>query len=303
MRYRYRSFFWPAVLILIGVFALLVNAGLLPVERLNRLIDLWPLILVVIGLELIARRAVQGIQGAIAAALIVLLALGGAVAYVALGPTVVGGTHSLDTSDTIGDLDQVALSVDVGAARMTVSGSDALGPNLYRAHIEYSGPAPEVRLDRSLKTLVISQPGDTGFFQSREFALTLQISTRVHWTIGLKSGAATATFNLARVQVSAMELDTGASQDDITLGPPTGYVAIIVNGGALTVHLRRPRGTAATVSVQGGAISLSADGQQMHGIGNETWTSSDFGHGDSGYKIGVSGGACTVTIDTSAPST
>ncbi len=40
---RYRSFFWPAVLILVGVVALLVNTGQIALDRLVLLTDLWPL--------------------------------------------------------------------------------------------------------------------------------------------------------------------------------------------------------------------------------------------------------------------
>ena len=59
-RNRYRSFFWPAILILAGILALLANTGVLSADRLNRLSDLWPLVLIVIGLELIAWRLFQG---------------------------------------------------------------------------------------------------------------------------------------------------------------------------------------------------------------------------------------------------
>ena len=48
--YHYRSFLWPALLILVGVIALLANTGQIPAERLYNLVNLWPLILVVIGL-------------------------------------------------------------------------------------------------------------------------------------------------------------------------------------------------------------------------------------------------------------
>src|SRR5439155_584832 len=54
--YRYRSFFWPAILILGGVVALLVNTGQIPVDRRYQLVNLWPVGLVVIGLELIILR-------------------------------------------------------------------------------------------------------------------------------------------------------------------------------------------------------------------------------------------------------
>src|SRR3989442_974343 len=84
--YRYRSFFWPAILILGGVVALLVNTGQIPVDRLYQLVNLWPVVLVVIGLELIIRRTVHGLTGDVAAALIVLIAVVGAAAYVTVGP-------------------------------------------------------------------------------------------------------------------------------------------------------------------------------------------------------------------------
>src|SRR2546427_11206956 len=102
MRRGYRSRFWPGILILVGVFALLVNVGFVPVERLDRLVDLWPLILIVIGLELIVRRNLQGTNAEIAAALIVLLAIGGAAAYVALGPSIPTGVQTLDASEKVG---------------------------------------------------------------------------------------------------------------------------------------------------------------------------------------------------------
>src|SRR5260370_20008941 len=111
MNRRYRSLFWPAILILVGVFALLVNVGLVPVERLDRLADLWPLILVVIGLELVVRRALQGASAEIAAALIVLLAIGGAAAYVALGPSIPIGIQTLDASNQVGSLNPATARV------------------------------------------------------------------------------------------------------------------------------------------------------------------------------------------------
>src|SRR5713101_4659800 len=108
-RYQYRSFFWPGILIVVGVLALLVNSGLVPAERLDRLVDLWPLILIVIGLELVVRRAVKGPTAEIAAALVVLLAIVGAAAYVALGPAIPTGTQTLDTSAKLGTVDHASV--------------------------------------------------------------------------------------------------------------------------------------------------------------------------------------------------
>ncbi|HEV3103168.1 MAG TPA: DUF5668 domain-containing protein [Candidatus Dormibacteraeota bacterium] len=303
MTRSFRSFFWPAVLILVGVFALLVNAGIVPVERLDRLVDLWPLILVVIGLELLLRRAVQGPAAELAAALIVLVAIGGAAAYVALGPSIPTGTHSLDTSGKVGNLDHASVKVDAGAATITMDGAASIGDDLYRAHIEYSGIKPDVSLDNSSGDLHISQSNTSGFFfQSRRFVLNLQLNSSVQWKIAVNSGAATDNFNLLNLHVASVDVNTGASREDITLGPPSGTVPITIDGGALTVFVHRPSTTAASVNVSGGAVSLSFDGRQTRAVGTVTAQTGDYDSASDRFQIQVNGGACNVTVNGTAPS-
>lgn len=295
---RYRSLLWPGILILIGVFALLVNVGLVPVERLDRLVDLWPLILVVIGLELLVRRAFQGAMAEIAAVLIVAMAIVGAAAYVALGPAIPTGTQSLDVSDKVGSLSHATARVEVGGAVITMQGSSSIGDDLYRAHIEYSGSKPDVSLDTSSGEVQISQSSTSGFlFQSRRFVLTLQLNASVPWSIAVDSGAASDVFTLSTVHVMSIDVNTGASKEDITLGHPSGTVPIKVNGGALTVNVHRPPGAAASVSVSGGAASLRFDGRQSKSVGTLTAQTGDYDHASDRYQIQVDGGASTVTVD------
>src|SRR6202521_6326813 len=121
---RYRSYFWPAVLILIGVVAFLVNSGVISTDRLSLLFDLWPLILIVIGLELLARRALPGQNGDVAAVLLVLLAPGGAIAYIALAPNPTT-SGKVDSHAALGNLNRATLEIDAGAASITVTGTSS----------------------------------------------------------------------------------------------------------------------------------------------------------------------------------
>ena len=299
---RNRSYFWPATLILTGVLALVAETGAISGERLLRLADLWPLILIVIGLELLNRRVLQGPRRDLATALIVLLAVGGAVAYVAVRGPVSDATQTMNTSDAVGILNEATLDVDAGAMTMTVAGSDSLGSDLYRAHIEYSGTKPAIRLDRTTGNLRILKNDDFALFASRRFVLDLQLNSAVSWNISANSGASNDTLKLSAVKVGSITLNAGASRTDITLGRPTGIVPISVDGGAITLRLHRPSGSEALVHVSGGAVSLTADGRQLHGVGQESWQSAGYDGAADAFHVEVNGGASTVTVDTTAAS-
>ena len=297
--YRYRSFFWPALLVLVGIVALLVNTGQIPIERLGQLVDLWPLVLIVIGIELILRRTVHGVVGDIAAALIVLLAIVGAASYVTLTPNP-AATKTIDSSADLGNANAMTLSVNAGAASITVSDTAPSG-QLYHAHIDYSGTAPTVRVDGTTNTLEIDQRDRNNFsiFQPRKFVLTLQISHSVAWAMSFNSGAATIKMTVPNTHVSSLSFNTGAATDDLTLGTPGDTVPVEVNAGAVTVHLHRPSGVPVSTELSGAGLNLTVDGRSYHGLGHIT-ASQDLG--GAGYDLRVNGGACTVTVDAAAPS-
>jgi hypothetical protein len=295
---RNRSFIWPAILIMAGVTALVAETGVISGGRLHRLADLWPVILIVIGLEVVNRRVLQGLRRDLATALIVLTAAGGAVAYVAVRGPVSDLTQTMDASDTVGNLNQATLNVDAGVATMTVAGSSALGPELYRAHIEYAGTKPAVSLDRSTGNLRISQNNDFAFFASRRFVLDLQINSAVSWDVRANTGATNDTLKLSAVRVGSIMLNAGASRTDITLGRPVGIVRISVDGGAITLHVHRPSQSEASVQVSGGAVSLNADGRQLRGIGEQSWQSNGYMGAADAYQVEINGGTSAVTMDT-----
>lgn len=296
--YRYRSFLWPAILILVGVIALLANTGQIPADRLYNLVALWPLILVVIGLELIVRRSLHGVAGDVVAAVIIVLAIVGATAFVAASPTSTGSSQSLDSKADLGTLTAASLEIDAGAAQITVTATTDVGSNLYTAHIDYTGAAPEVVLDRETGALRIDQPSRSFFdFGGRRFTLDLKLNPSIPWKITQNTGAATDTYNLSSAHLSGMQLSTGASRDDITLGPPSGIVNIGIDGGSLTVRIHRPNSVGTQVDISGGAVSLDFDGQSYHAVGH---IGVGTNLGSDGYKVDINGGACNVTVDSAA---
>jgi hypothetical protein len=297
---RYRSLIWPALLILAGVIALLVNVGAIPADRLFLLVNLWPLILIVIGLELIVRRGLRGVAADAAAAAVVIVAVIASAAYIAATPSP-ANPNTIDLSEPLGELHTASLQLNFGSSTVEITEGSDLGSRLFQAHIEGPNPGLDWKFDKSTGALTVSQHTRFPFaFQNGHVIAKIQLSSEVSWTINENTGASTDTINLPHVKVDSISINTGASREEITLGQPSGIVPVEVNGGALTVNVGRPAGTEASVSVSGGLVSLNADGTSRHGIGDLSYQSSGFGGASDAYRIKVNGGACTVTLDKSA---
>src|SRR5205085_11605218 len=95
---RYRSLWLPALLILFGALALAANANLVGYGSLYRLVDLWPVILMLVGADILL-RAVGSPRVATGVGLLVLLVtVAGSVAYVVASPSLPSGTQTAQQS-------------------------------------------------------------------------------------------------------------------------------------------------------------------------------------------------------------
>lgn len=296
---RNRNLIAPAVLIAVGVLALLVNLGAIPTDRLYRLADLWPLLLVVLGLVLLINRArfPPNVEMT-AAAVVVLLAVVGAAAYVAVGPAIPTSTQHMTASAPVESLKEATLEFDVGATTLHVQGSTSMVQDLFQAQITYSGPQPSVDLDRSTGRVVVRQNSQFGYFGRQSLQIDMQINVAVRWAFVVNSGASMGTYDVPNVDLASIVINTGASTENITLPNPSGTVPVRINGGALTVHLHRPGGSAASVRVSGGAVSLTFDGSTARAVGS---VSAGTASAPDRFDVSVNGGACTVTMDASGP--
>ena len=297
--FRWRGIIWPLLLIAVGTVALLANLGYLPPEQLLRLLDLWPLLLVLIGLELIFWRVLPQRVAAAAGVIAVLLAVGGGLAYAAFGPRVNLGRQSADVSQPAQGLETATLRLEVGAATVDVQGG-ATGGDLFRAHLEYTGRQPRVTLDRAAGTVRIQENDTTvGWPLNRRLRIGVTLSDEVRWAVVVDAGASRETYDLSQVTLTRFQENGGASRIDVTLPSPQGTVPIRVEGGAVTLSLHRPAGAQARIRVSGGASTILADGTRRSNLGGDlSWQTDGYEGSSDRFDVQVNGGASTVRMDT-----
>lgn len=295
-----RSLVLPLILIGIGLVALLANLGLVSGDAIERAVILWPLILVLVGAELILHRLLAPAVATSAGLALLGLMLAIVVLYAALGPRVASGSRSFDRSAPRQDLSRAALELDVGGAQVDVRGA-TMGNDLYRVHVDYpaSQGAPTVSFDREAGQLKVQQGRSWMLFPfgaNRGTHVRVQLSDQVAWGINLNGGAFRGGLDVGGLQVTGMQVSGGAANLDVNLPAPKGKVAVDFSGGAFNITVHVPAETALQVVASGGANDVEVGGHRLRAFGEDTYTSPGYGSATDGYAITLSGGASHARV-------
>src|SRR5438552_16844686 len=259
--YRNRGLLFPLLLIAIGAIVLLANVGVISSDALVRLGDLWPLLLVILGLQLILSQALPRQQATLiglAATAVIVIA---AVAHASLAPATNFGTRQANVSDRLGGLTAATLDLGYSGATVNIQGATNLGDSLYQAHVEYPGSddPPTISLDHESGTLAIDEP--SGFSPLRLIGAgrrhgVIALTDRIPWTIKVSGGVANAHLDLRRLQLAKVEISGGASRMDAQLPRPRGTAVIDISGAVSNLTLRAPADARLRVAVSGGVSGL-----------------------------------------------
>jgi hypothetical protein len=301
--YRNRGLLFPLVLIAIGIIVLLANTGVLSPQAFERLGDLWPLLLVILGLQLILNHTLPRQQATLiglgAAAVIVVAA----VAYAALAPAAPFGTQRFDSLERVGGLSAASLDLNYGAASIDVN-AGGLGDSLYQAHVDYPAGEnpPTISLDRETGALQIRENSSFSpfhLFGGARRNVQLTLTDQVPWSIQIGGGAAKLRLDLRHAQLSKLEISGGANQLDAQLPNPKGTVLVSVSGGANNVTIVAPAHSQWRVAVSGGVSAVTIDGSGSANVGGDFQQQSPgYGSATDRFDIEISGGASHVDFRT-----
>ena len=284
--------FGPVLLIAIGLLFLASNLGYLGPVSWFQLLQLWPLLLVLGGIDLaIGRRA------PVLALLIAIVVIGGAVALVAAqpgfvfgGPRAIGGEAGITVPR--GAVRTLELRVAGGAARYTIGGGatalvEAVSDrsDLRLVEDRRSGDAATVRLEQS------DQPFT---FAGGRGNVDIKVASDVALTLRFDAGAGDFTVDLRDLKVRELRSATGAAAMRVVLPRPDGDIPIRLDSGASSITVEVPDGVEARVSTSGLASTRSASGR-FTGRGNDL-ESPGYATARDRVTVTIKAGASSVTV-------
>jgi len=254
-----RGVFWPLLLIALGVLFLMGNFGLISGVSWRAILSLWPLLLVLIGLDIaFARRWPLPTLAAEILVIVAGLALAATSSTVGFfGFPTGGGNGVADVSAPRGGATAMSVTVNGGAGHYRVSrgatgSDDALAE---QAVIE------DLRLRADLR---VDQVGPEGLFRNTgQVDIDVHLASDVPTSFTMNSGAGEFDVDLSDVRVTDVRMNTGASTLRLVLPKPSGDVAVRIDAGASNLVVTVPDGVDARISTSGGLLTLRSDNVRL----------------------------------------
>jgi len=288
----------PVILIGIGVLALLQNFGYLPSNFWQTVWRLWPLIFILIGVEILINQIrMPWLVSFVLALAVIGLTIGGLVylAWQSPAETPAASEEAERIEQDLQGATSARVSLDFGAGTMKIgatSGSRLLeGDFLPGARVSYSMSGATGWL-----TLNVWE-NNTRFFVSprRGNEWNLLLSNAIPLDLRVSAGASTNDLDLSDLKLTALRVEAGLSTSTIRLPRQGSYYAAHISGGLATTTVYVPEGVAARIRIEGGLSSTNVDESRFPRSG-DTWVSSNYDTAANKVDLHITGGLASVTV-------
>ncbi len=279
---------WGLTLVFVGAVLLLDNFGIIDFYW-SSVWHFWPLILILVGLNLVFGRTKNQGSGAAITTIIITCFILGFVGYMGLTRTRVNywswsdngdkqkENHSKTTVQLFSETytpgtKRAKLYIYGGATSYEIKDTTDL---LFNADVKQSfGNYTLSKTSRdSVDVLRFKMQGKKSDWHMDEIdanRATIQLNTRPVWDIYLEMGAGTTDFDLSAHKIAQLEIKGGAAEFKVKLGQPTDKTTVIIETGVAEVELAVPRDAACLIRVNTGLSNKNFNGFEKQADGTYT---------------------------------
>ena len=252
---------FPIVLVLGGLLILLANLGTLPSDAGWRLLQLWPLLLVMLGVELLVPHLFHGVAVPLVTLLLVgAIALGGFAYALAGPPSLIGGTYTrFQSSSPVGELTTGSVTIDAAGADVNIRAGDS-GDQLYQARVDYAGSAP--RFSYSNGNIHISTNQNNFFiWNRRQDVIDVTLNQSVDWTVDINGAGTSVKIDLTSGKLHSFSYDGVGGNVSLLASEPNGLVNVTLSGVGIAATVNVPSGTEYRVTAKGIGTTVEGTSQ------------------------------------------
>lgn len=240
----------------LGAIWLMANLGFLSFNIFGALFKLWPLIFVVIGVNLIFRESgiIRGLTWLAFLIILILYSTFGNVSTPRFNGNWTFNTNSEGATQHVEEpmrtgLKSGSLKVDAGAVQIDVQDeSDKLiiadaDKDAIKYDIDYNGSGDKVDIDVNNKFQKV--------IGSTRNKLDLKLNKQVAWDLKMDLGASNGNMDLSELRINRLEFDAGAVNYNIKLGGNVPVTEVKMDSGASNFEFDIPKDVGVKVRLDG----------------------------------------------------
>lgn len=298
MRQRRFSIIGPLILITIGILFLLANLGYVNSSFWVTLVQFWPLILILVGLEILLGRT---LAGQLVVLLVGLLAVG-AVVWLTLNPNqfafgVGMNTETIREPGTGVQTATVELKPGVGELNVRALASDS--PNWIEGTVSYPGTMQlikESQVTNGAAHLKLDTQGVSFFVGNSAERWNLNLAPKIPTTLRVNAGVGGSKLDLNGLKVTQLDLDTGVGELEVIMPSDAGVVSARVNGGVGGLTILIPQGVPAHIRSDSGIGGVTINQTRFPPVGEHLYESPDYASAANKIDLNVDSGVGGITI-------
>ena len=250
------SLIGPIVLIGLGMLFLLTNLNILAWDTWLNLLQLWPILLIALGAEILIGRRSALLSATIVVATLFVL---GAGFWLLSSLGTPGGQETIDQS--LAGARGADVVIRPSATRLQITAGTADGALITGTvdRLRNERITQEFRLDGGTAYYAIrsERSAPTPYFNSRSEGWVLQLVPGIPLDLHVNTGVGQATLDLRGLQLTGLDVQSGVGETTITLPSGSYNYGVVVNSGVGAVTLRVPRGAPVRLTVDRGLGGLS----------------------------------------------
>jgi hypothetical protein len=293
--------FWPIILIGVGAILLLTNLGVIHGNPWTIMLQLWPVLLIALGLEILF----GGSTGwrAVVSALLGLALVGGILWILIAQPAIPGlnfGASNLQTttiSQPLNGVESARANISFGAGTNKIhalSDSNNLIEGQLRTvnpptfSVSTSGDKADIRLSPGTGTTVFIPP-----FSSGE-KWDVGLNPTVSYQLNLEMGVGQSNVDLTKMLIAGGDVNGGVGTTELSL-PGKGKFTLTVNGGVGSIKIYVPSNMAVRAEVNGGLGSFNRL-SRMQEVQHNVYETPGFSSAENAVTLIIDGGVGSISM-------
>lgn len=289
--FNFGRLFWGLLIIVVGIIYFVQNSGLVPLNFSLEWWQLWPTLIIGLGLSLLSSR---GIISTLTGMIITLLALGLVVfSFVFNQSAIPASSQNVSISRSDG-ASSGNIILKTGAGKLTIAGNsnDLISGSLNSTFMEYQTTSSVID---GVQNVEITGRGSGHVFGRQINNADLKLNNDVPVSMSIDSGAIDMNLDYSDVKLDNLDINTGASTLNLTLGDKEDSSHVIIDAGASSINIILPKAAGARVVITSGLSSKNFT--DFNQVSNNTYESNNYNSVSKKIDITLSLGASSLNIN------